>query len=106
MDINPKLVGIRIMQRRKTMGLTQEMLSEKIGISKNHLSGIERGIYLPTTSTIMKICSILGYSPDYYLIGQISVDEDELVCLIRQFPKSSQVIIKALLETYLAEIKK
>lgn len=103
MDINKKLVGIRIMQRRKAKGLTQEDLSEQIGISKNHLSGIERGVYLPTISTIIKICNILGFSPDYYLIGQISIDEDEFTGLIRQLPGNEQIVLKKLLETYLLE---
>lgn len=103
MDINKKLVGIRIMQRRKAKGLTQEELSEQIGISKNHLSGIERGVYLPTVSTIIKICNILGFSPDYYLIGHISIDEDEVTGLIRQLPGNEQNVLKKLLEVYLVE---
>lgn len=56
------------MQRRKALGLTQEELSEQIGLSKNHLSNIERGIYLPTTQAVMQICTALGETPDYYLI--------------------------------------
>lgn len=90
------------MQRRKAKGLTQEELSEQIGISKNHLSGIERGVYLPTTATIIKICNILGFSPDYYLIGKIAIDEDEVTGLIRQLPTKEQVVLKKLLETYLS----
>ena len=106
MDINKKLVGIRIMQRRKAKGLTQEELSEQIGISKNHLSGIERGIYLPTIATIVNICNILGYSPDYYLIGKITVNEDEVTGLIRQLPANEQIVLKKLLKTYLSEFNK
>lgn len=94
------------MQRRKAKGLTQEELSEQIGISKNHVSGIERGIYLPTTATIVKICNILGHSPDYYLIGKITVNEDEVTGLIRQLPSNEQVVLKKLLETYLSEFNK
>lgn len=106
MDLNRKLVGIRIRQRRKAKGLTQEELSEQIGISKNHLSGIERGIYLPTIATIVNICNILGYSPDYYLIGKITVNEDEVTRLIRQLPGNVQLMLKRLLETYLLEFNK
>ena len=103
MDINKKLVGIRIMQRRKAKGLTQEELSEQIGISKNHLSGIERGVYLPTVSTIIKIFNILGFSSDSYLSGHISIDEDEVTALIRQLPGNEQNVLKKLLEVYLVE---
>lgn len=43
MKINPKLVGIRIMQKRKEKSYSQEKLAELIDISKNHLSSIECG---------------------------------------------------------------
>lgn len=33
MEIDKKLIGIRIMQQRKAHGLTQEELAEKIGYS-------------------------------------------------------------------------
>lgn len=48
MEIDKKLIGIRIMQQRKAHGMTQEDLAEKIGYSKNHLSGVECGKYTPT----------------------------------------------------------
>lgn len=37
MEINQKLVGIRIMQKRKEYNFSQEKLAELIDISKNHL---------------------------------------------------------------------
>lgn len=36
MNIDKKLIGIRIMIKRKEKGLSQEELSEMIGYSKNH----------------------------------------------------------------------
>lgn len=70
MKIDKKLVGDRIKRRRKAAGLTQEALAERIGLSKNHLSNIERGRYLPTIETMLLICDALGQTPDYYLIGR------------------------------------
>ncbi len=92
------------MQKRKEKGLNQEELSEKIGLSKNHLSSIERGKSVPTTKFIFEICNVLGETPDYYLLGKISDDGDELTDLIRQLPPDSQDILKALLKTYLNKI--
>ena len=54
MNDSKRLIGLRIMQRRKELGLSQEKLAEKLGISKNHLSNIERGKYIPTTEFIFK----------------------------------------------------
>lgn len=105
MEFNKKLVGIRIMQKRKEKNLTQDELAYKIGKSKNHLSSIERGKYLPTTETISLICSVLGSTPDYYLIGKIdNTIENETISIIKQFPQSHQIIINKLLKTYLEEI--
>lgn len=107
LEFKSKLVGIRIMQKRKEKGLNQEELSKLIGISKNHLSSLERGKYLPTTYCISKICSALGGTPDYYLIGRISLDdENEFLSLIEQCPPVQLNIIKKLIKLYLDEIDK
>ena len=104
MELDKNLVGIRIMQRRKEFGLTQDTLSEQIGISKNHLSSIERGINIPTTQTIFRICNILGHTPDYYLIGKLSKEGTRALKLIQSMPADSQRILLNLIETYLKEI--
>lgn len=106
MKLDKKLIGIRIMQRRKENDLTQEQLAEQIEISKNHLSSLERGVYLPTTSVLFRICNILGETPDYYLLGKVNVETDEATKLIKSLPESSQRIVLRLLETYLEELRK
>ena len=107
MNIDSKMLGIRVMQKRKEKGMTQEVLSEKIGISKNHLSSIERGIYIPTTKCLINICNILGGTPDYYLIGSISpVDENETIKLLKKCSPTQIKIINKLLSVYIDESKK
>lgn len=93
------------MQRRKTLGMTQEKCSEEIGISKNHLSSIERGVYTPTTQILFRICEVLGETPNYYLIGEISTETNKTVKLIQQLPSDSQKIILRLIEVYLEEVR-
>ena len=92
------------MQRRKELGLTQDKLSEQIGISKNHLSSIERGVNAPTTQVMVQICNILGHTPDYYLIGRISKDGTDAAKLLQSMPAEVQRIVLKLLETYLNEL--
>lgn len=107
MELEKKLIGIRIMQKRKEKGLSQEKLSEMIDISKNHLSSIERGKYLPTTKNLIKICDALGSTPDYYLIGRISSDrEDEITALVKKLPAEKQDIIAKMIKLYIEEISK
>ncbi len=101
MSNTQNLIGLRIMQRRKELRLSQEKLAEKIGISKNHLSNIERGKYMPTTECIFKICSAMGNTPDYYLVGTPTSETDEIVNLIKTMPTSNQKKITELLRFYI-----
>lgn len=103
MEFNKKMVGDRIKRRRNASGITQEKLAEQIGMSKNHLSNIERGRYLPNITTIQLICNILGETPDYYLIGKVSSETDGILQLIRSLSEDSQRVLYKLLETYLNE---
>lgn len=51
--------GIKIRQLRKSMGLTQEQLAEKVGIDNKHLSKIENGLHMPTYKTIKRLFDVL-----------------------------------------------
>ena len=59
-----KEIGKRIQMYRKKAGITQDQLSEKIGLSKNHLSSIERGIYSIKIYVLVTIMNILNCSAD------------------------------------------
>jgi putative transcriptional regulator len=95
-----KLIGIRLMQRRKELGMTQEKLAEQIGISKNHLSNIERGKNLPTVPLLFKLCDAMGETPDYYLIGKLSADGEDLVELIGRMPGPQQDQARKLVKAF------
>lgn len=103
-----RLVGIRIKHKRKEKNLTQEALSELMGISTGQLSCIERGVYLPTTQNIYKICDILGEEPNYYLVGHIAPEyEFRIIQLIKKLPVNYQSAleksIELLIDAYVEE---
>lgn len=58
-----KLINSNIKQLRVKYGLTQEEFAEKIGISIQGLSNIERNRYQPTSDTVDKICKNFKISP-------------------------------------------
>ena len=64
MELREVLIGKRIKEQRKKNKLTQEQLSEKLGISKNHLSAIERGVYRVQIETLVMIINCLGCTAD------------------------------------------
>lgn len=103
--INEKLIGKRIRYRRESKGLSQEPLAEKLDLSKNHISSIERGKTLLTTARLIEICNVLGGTPDYYLLGEISAESDAITQLAKQLSPKEQAVLCKLLTTYLANCK-
>lgn len=53
------LIGKRFQDARKEKGLTQEAVSEKIGISPKYLSSIERGQANPTLDLLLTLSETL-----------------------------------------------
>lgn len=58
-----KLINSNIKELRTKYGLTQEEFADKIGLSIQGLSNIERNRYQPTSDTIDKICTSFKISP-------------------------------------------
>lgn len=60
--------GNRISERRKKLGMSQDEMSERIGICRQALSAIENGGAFKT-QTLEKLVSVLGTSERYILYG-------------------------------------
>lgn len=102
MDINKKLIGKRIKHRREVSGLSQEQLAEKLDISTNHISSMECGKILLMTKCLIALCDILGGTPDYYLVGEITSEADDITTLVKQLSPTEQKMLCHLLSAYLA----
>ena len=63
-------IGRFIAERRKKANLTQMQLAEKLGITDKAISKWERGIAMPDTSIMLKLCDILGISVNELLSGE------------------------------------
>lgn len=75
LDIQYEIIGSRIQQRRKELGLKQYYLAEQLNISNNHLSSIETGREKPSLETLLHICDALHVTPDYLLIGNLHTND-------------------------------
>lgn len=69
-EIDKKLIGMRIANSRNKAGITQDCLAHQIGISSKHMSQIERGISGFAVGTIIEIAKQLNVSIDYLLLGK------------------------------------
>lgn len=75
MDIQYYIIGSRIRQRRKELGLKQYELAEQLNISNNHMSSIETGKEKPSLETLLHTCEILHVTPDYLLLGNMHTND-------------------------------
>ena len=57
-DLLSKLGG-RIKEKRKTRGMTQELLAERAGITPRYLSRLELGQQSPSIETLAKLTAVL-----------------------------------------------
>lgn len=77
-------IGLRIKQSRKAAKLTQEQLAEKIEVSTQYISDLERGVVGTSIPTLIKICDCLCVSSDFLLRG-IEPDNQLSLCLSSRF---------------------
>ena len=69
-------IGRYIAEKRKSLGLTQRQLAEKLGKSDKSVSKWERGVCLPDVSVYKELCSILGISLNEFLAGEDIAQEN------------------------------
>jgi len=64
-------IGQRIKEKRMDRGLTQEKLSEMIGIGPSHMSHIESGTTVPSFEVFLSLLNALDCSADELLCREI-----------------------------------
>ena len=77
-ELNYQSLGLKIREVRKSRNLSQEKLSELVGISPNYLSRVETNnggiVSLPT---LVKISNALQISMDYLLSDSLAITETD-----------------------------
>ena len=93
-------IGENIQRVREDARLTQEALSECIGLTPNHLSAIERGVSGISIENLQKLCMQLGVSSDRVLFGETNTgDEFALAHRLSLLPnKEKKQVMKLILE--------
>lgn len=94
-----KKIGVRIVERRKELKLTQEQIAERMNVSIQMISNIERGNKAIKIDNLLKLCDILKTSTDYILTGKrINNDFDNLANKISQLTESDYKMIEMLVD--------
>lgn len=61
-------IGEKIASRRRAAGLSQEVLANQLGVSRQAVSRWETSESLPDAEKIVQLCQILGISADELLM--------------------------------------
>ena len=62
-------IGEQVRIAREQAKLTQEILAEKIEVSPQYISDLERGVVGIALPTLRRLCCVLGVSSDQILFG-------------------------------------
>ncbi len=66
-------IGNRIRISREKSGLTQEELAERLDLSTQFISTIERGVAGASLETIINLCDVLNVSCEWLLRGRAAM---------------------------------
>lgn len=96
------MIGEKIKQRRKQLGLTQEQLAEKVGVKKTSISNYEVNLNSPPEKVIIKIMKALECDANY-LFGDYERDnliltkhENKVITAYRNKPHMQPAVDKIL----------
>lgn len=94
-----KAIGKRIRQQRKELNLTQEQMAEKMEVSIQMVSNLERGNKAIKIENLIKISEILGVSTDYILLGNHGEkDTDHVLRDLERLSETDYRMIQMLVE--------
>ena len=95
-------MGDRIKETRKKAGLTQEQLAERLDVSVEFVSQIERGLKMPSMPLFIKMIEVLNVSADYLLRDTVSTrnlyGDKQLSGKLERLTPKQRVALEALID--------
>ena len=79
--------GNRVRAARERLGITQEDLAARVGMSPSHMSIVERGVKVPRMDTVVKLANELDVSADYLFQDSVARSRNnQLLSTIMDLP--------------------
>ncbi len=95
-------IGKRIASRRTQLGLTQEQVAEKAGLSHQFFACVERGLKNMRAESIIKLSKAMDISTDYLLFGKSTdIDRNNLVQLLEPLNETQLKCMEEIIKNYL-----
>jgi len=100
-------IGNKLLKIRKHLGLTQAEVAEQAGLSGRTYADIERGTVNMRIETFLRICGVLGVTPDRILTEEPSafaIHKEELLEKLNKHSVKEQETALRLLSVYLQSL--
>ena len=101
-------MGDRVKDLRKKKRLTQEQFAEKIGVSVQYVSEIERGISMPSMQVFVKILEVLDASADYLLRDMVSsgnlYGDKQIATKLERLAPNQRRTLMAIIDAYIENL--
>lgn len=99
-------IGLRIKEIRRSYGITQEELSEKLDVSTKHISHTECGTSCLSLKNLTQFCVLFDCSLDYIVFGEkedksLSKLPKEIITILNTGNSDEINILNRYLEMYL-----
>lgn len=90
------IVGSKIKEKRMKMGLSQEQLGDKLGVTKVSICGYEKGTRIPNLKNFVDLLDILDLTPNELLGREVKTICDNNVSYTVFISKADLQILKEL----------
>ena len=96
MYLDQKAFGKRLQEARKAKKWTQEELSQRVRVGRQHISKIERGEITCSLDVLLDLSEELEVSTDYLLKGHRLLDKKEVVEELKKLTKQMVIITESI----------
>jgi len=96
MYLDQKAFGKRLQEARKAKKLTQEELSERVHVGRQHISKIERGEITCSLDVLLELSEELEISIDYLLKGSYIVDKKTMLYELKEITERLMIMTKSI----------
>jgi len=99
-------IGERVKFARENSNITQEQLAERIEVSPQYISDMERGLVGLSISSLKKVCLALNIGSDQILFGKNKGDEYYLVAeKCKSLPEKQFYILCDIIDKYIEAVE-
>ena len=105
MSVNENMhIASTMKNARNTVGITQEQLAERIGVSARHIMNLEGSQNMPSATVLFRIIRELNIDPNLIFFPEKTEKESDLADLVRMIYRCDDRSTKIIRATVLAAL--